>query len=473
MADLKERLLPPKPASALNVREVAANRPSASGRQAFQGVDVLGLKKRGQGLRSWIRVDTSGNSQAIEVDKFTMMRRCDLPARDLRLLDPLFVYPSTILGREKAIVVNLEQIRCIITADEVLLLNSLDSYVLHYVMELQRRLTATGVGEVWPSEGSDMNRRRGSRNFDNVFSNSSPDYLPFEFRALEVALEAACTFLDSQAAELEIEAYPLLDELTSKISTLNLERVRRLKSRLVALTRRVQKVRDEIEQLMDDDGDMAEMYLTEKKRRMELSFYGDQSMVGYKSVDGASISAPVSPVSSPPDSRKLEKSFSIARSRHESMRSSESTTESIEELEMLLEAYFVVIDSTLNKLTSVNTVVYNTNPFLSGFMTVYQPLFPVFLFQLKEYIDDTEDFINIQLDNVRNQLIQFELLLTTATFVVAIFGVVAGIFGMNFEIALFNVPSAFQWVLIITGICGVFIFSAFVWFFKYRRLMPL
>ena len=41
---------------------------------------------------------------------------------------------------------------------------------------------------------------------------------------------------------MEIEAYPLLDELTSKISTLNLERVRRLKSRLVALTRKVQKV---------------------------------------------------------------------------------------------------------------------------------------------------------------------------------------------------------------------------------------
>lgn len=448
MADLKERLLPPKPASAFNVRE-GINRPTASGRQAFQGVDVVEVKKRGQGLKSWIRVDTSGNSQVIEVDKFTMMRRCDLPARDLRLLDPVFVYPSTILGREKAIVVNLEQIRCIITADEVLLLNSLDKYVLQYVIDLQRRLTTAGVGEVgevWQSDHSDMNQRRGNRNFENLYSNNSPDYLPFEFRALEVALEAACTFLDTQAAELEIEAYPLLDGLTSKISTLNLERVRRLKSRLVALTRRVQKVRDEIEQLMDDDGDMAEMYLTEKKRRMELSFYGDQSMVGYRPVDGASISLPVSPVSSPPDShsRRLEKSLSIARSRHESMRSSESNNENIEELEMLLEAYFVVIDSTLNKLTS-----------------------------LKEYIDDTEDFINIQLDNVRNQLIQFELLLTTATFVVAIFGVVAGIFGMNFEIPLFDVPSAFQWVLIITGVCGVCIFSAFVWFFKYRRLMPL
>ena len=107
---------------------------------------------------------------------------------------------------------------------------------------------------------------------------------------------------------------------------------------------------------MDDDGDMAEMYLTEKKSRMESSFYGDQSLMGFRSNDGgASISAPVSPVSSPPDSRKLEKSLSIARSRHESMKSTESATENIEELEMLLEAYFVVIDSTLNKLTSVLT----------------------------------------------------------------------------------------------------------------------
>lgn len=76
-------------------------------------------------------------------------------------------------------------------------------------------------------------------------------------------------------------------------------------------------------------------------------------------------------------------------------------------------------------------------------------------------------------DNVRNQLIQFELLLTTATFVVAIFGVVAGIFGMNFTIPIFDDPGAFKWVLIITGITGVVIFSTFLWFFKYRRLMPL
>ncbi|CAH1438057.1 unnamed protein product [Lactuca virosa] len=147
----------------------------------FQGVDVLGLKKCGQGLPSWIRVDAAtGDSQVIEVDKFTIMRRCDLPARDLRLLDPLFVYPSTILGKEKAIVVNLKHICCIITADEVVLLNSLDSYVLQYMVELQRRLKVAGGGEVWQSEGAELTRRMGNsnRSLGDMFGNTSPEYFP-------------------------------------------------------------------------------------------------------------------------------------------------------------------------------------------------------------------------------------------------------------------------------------------------------
>ena len=57
---------------------------------------------------------------------------------------------------------------------------------------------------------------------------------------------------------------------------------------------------------MDDDGDMAEMYLTEKQRRME-SFFSEQSSQGYNSFGaGVSVSAPVSPISSPPESRWLE-----------------------------------------------------------------------------------------------------------------------------------------------------------------------
>ena len=51
-----------------------------------------------------------------------------------------------------------------------------------------------------------------------------------------------CFYFCSQTQTLEQEAYPALDELTSNISTLNLERVRQIKSRLVAISGRVQKV---------------------------------------------------------------------------------------------------------------------------------------------------------------------------------------------------------------------------------------
>lgn len=128
------------------------------------------------------------------------------------------------------------------------------------------------------------------------------------------------------------------------------------------------QVRDEIEQLMDDDSDMAEMYLTDKKEQQaDFAFFDAQKTGPHLSYVGAggSISAPVSPVGSPVASsymeRRLEKSFS-QKSRHDSMTSSRTTE--VEELEMLLEAYFVVIDGTLNKLTSVPFLLPLSSPLL-------------------------------------------------------------------------------------------------------------
>ncbi|KAH1040395.1 hypothetical protein J1N35_042138 [Gossypium stocksii] len=50
---------------------------------------------------------------------------------------------------------------------------------------------------------------------------------------------------------------------------------------------------------------------------------------------------------------------------------------------------------------------------------------------VREYIDDTEDYVNIQLDNQRNELIQLQLTLTIASFAIAVETLVAGWFGMN------------------------------------------
>ncbi|KAH9754799.1 Magnesium transporter MRS2-3 [Citrus sinensis] len=197
------------------------------------------------------------------------MRRTGLPARDLRILDPMLSYPSTILGRESAIVINLEQIKDIITAQEVLLLNSRDPSVAPFVEELKRRILchyqATKAqeddGDIsnWKnlydsgtpesrassppdfagtgiSESEEITEERKEDGKQGLENRDGPKVLPFEFVALEACLESACSCLENEATTLEQEAHPALDKLTSKISTLNLERVRQIKSRLVAIS---------------------------------------------------------------------------------------------------------------------------------------------------------------------------------------------------------------------------------------------
>ncbi|KAI3712303.1 hypothetical protein L1987_70854 [Smallanthus sonchifolius] len=59
--------------------------------------------------------------------------------------------------------------------------------------------------------------------------------------------------------------------------------------------------------------------------------------------------------------------------------------------------------------------------------------------RLREYVFETEDYINIMLDDKQNHLLQMGVMLTTATLVMGAFVVVAGVFGMNIGIDLFNV----------------------------------
>eukprot|EP01018_Ginkgo_biloba_P010687 Gb_31881 [translate_table: standard] len=57
--------------------------------------------------------------------------------------------------------------------------------------------------------------------------------------------------------------YPTLDELTSKISSHNLDQILS-KSAMTRVTICVQKVRYELEKNLDDDDDMDDLYLSRK-----------------------------------------------------------------------------------------------------------------------------------------------------------------------------------------------------------------
>ncbi|XP_004289906.1 PREDICTED: magnesium transporter MRS2-I-like [Fragaria vesca subsp. vesca] len=372
--------------------------------------------KKTAALRCWISLNQDGQGTVLDLDKYAIMRRVNIHARDLRLLDPLLSYPSTILGREKVIVLNLEHIKAIITAEEVLLRDPFDDNVLPIVEELQRRLPPASANFNGLGEEEDSGLQKD-------VETSEDDDFPFEFRALEVALEAICTSLDACTSELESDAYPALDELTSKISSRNLDRVRKLKSAMTRLTNRVQKVRDELEQLLDDDDDMADLYLSRK-------------LVG---------TSPVSD-SGAPNWSFTSPSITIGSKVSRTSRASVTTIQEendVEELEMLLEAYFMQIEGTLNKLTT-----------------------------LREYIDDTEDYINIQLDNHRNQLIQLELFLSSGTVCVSIYSLVAAIFGMNIPYTWNeNHEHMFKWVVITTGIVGASIFLFIVSYARHKGLV--
>ncbi|KAL0410164.1 UNVERIFIED_CONTAM: Magnesium transporter MRS2-3 [Sesamum latifolium] len=105
------------------------------------GVNISGgHRKKAAGVKPWLVLDSTGQAQVVEAEKHAIMRRTGLPARDLRILDPLLSYPSTVLGRERAIVTNLEHIKAIITAQEVFLLNSRDPLVIPFIDELERRI---------------------------------------------------------------------------------------------------------------------------------------------------------------------------------------------------------------------------------------------------------------------------------------------------------------------------------------------
>ncbi|KAL4590533.1 hypothetical protein LXL04_003465 [Taraxacum kok-saghyz] len=376
-------------------RDVLMVQPETETTSGDGGVGMLVKKKGTASARSWISIDSNVNETIMDIDKYAIMHRVQIHARDLRILDPLLSYPSTILGRERAIVLNLEHIKAIITAEEVLLRDPSDDNVIPVVEELRRRLPV-------------INASHG-----DLHEVDEEDESPFEFRALEVFLEAICSFHAARTTELETDAYPALDELTSKISSRNLDRVRKLKSAMTRLTARVQKVRDELERLLDDDDDMADLYLSRK-----LSSASPVSDSGGGAVSWFHGSPTIG--------------SKISRASRASVMTVHEDENDVEELEMLLEAYFMQIDGTLNKLTS-----------------------------LREYIDDTEDYINIQL----------ELFLSSGTVCMSIYALVTGIFGMNIPYTWNDDHGyMFKWVVILSGVFSAAVFLIIVSYARWKDL---
>ena len=184
------------------------------------------------------------------VSKAEMAARLRLPLRDLRVVDPSFRNEApVVLARERAIVVHLLHVRAVIEVDRMTLFDAEHPAVEAFLPHLQARLA--------------------------VSSRSPP---AFELRALEAVLVDVCNTLtrDTNTLSPQIEAMlmaltgPTAHSGTGQMGTapyqdvITLDRLLPLKNRLNELQTRSVQIRSALNDVLLNDDDMTEMYLSVK-----------------------------------------------------------------------------------------------------------------------------------------------------------------------------------------------------------------
>ncbi|GIL49759.1 hypothetical protein Vafri_6055, partial [Volvox africanus] len=281
--------------------------------------------------------------------------------------------------------------------------------------------------------------------------------MPFELRALEVVLEQTVNLLDAQTTELERATRMALDELTLRVNPRNLERMRHLKGRMAALSNKVDTVRGVLEKLLDDDRAMAAMNLTakEEQQQQQQAAAAAQQLAALEREEwlqqgSGTLPSPVNPASSssllqhplelqhvplagapssPPNLERITGQFGGGGGG-----AAVPDTEEVAVVEMLLEAYFMQLGHTWQRLQS-----------------------------LQSYIDSTEDLINLELDQQRNNLISVDLMVTFGSFLLTAMSVIAGLFGMNVTNRMEGDYSAFLGICIGSASTAVVLWLLFVY----------
>jgi len=472
---------------------------------------------------SWIVIDETGRRSFLHADKRSIIHKTGLniPIRDMRLLDfHLGTSDSTILVRDSALLVSLEHVRFIVTADRAIipregtdqdLLTSRFVDVLEDAIgewtrqkknfeeqQAQENSTA-GMAAAAVAAVGDNGESSSREKFKNFGSTAASDYdetssmnhelqdpLPFELVVLEAALKEVVASQSLQIKELEGVALPALDTLTRTINSANLELTRKVKTRHQRLTLRTEALRDELQRFLQDDEDMADMCLTRRKELDEAAkaavsvSSGDLGSTGVGGLGGGGDnSSPTTTYAPSPFTRRG--SLHLARFQHHvgspprsasalpardaflSMGRSnsnggpqaaaaaaaaaaeeEADAEAQQDVEYLLESYYMQVDGMYDKLVSVG-----------------------------EYIKDTEEYINIMLDSSRNRLIRFEIVLSVATFSIMPFNLLAGILGENLIIPEQITGSVGQFfgVNIAATVFCLFIFNVIVLYMRYTKLI--
>ncbi|KAG8755404.1 magnesium ion transporter, partial [Ceratobasidium sp. 423] len=191
-------------------------------------------------------LDAQGTVKSVS-GQFTKSDLCAehrLNPRDLRKIDsriPNLV--PTILTRKEAILVNILHIRALVKADAVILFDSYGS--------VDSRLHSVFLYHLE----------------HNLKQKSTP--LPYEFRALESILVSVVSALEAEMVFTRHLVGGLLAELEDDIDRDKFKRLLHYSRRLQSFMNRAKLVQVALEEVLQQDEDMNDMYLTDKKLEIE------------------------------------------------------------------------------------------------------------------------------------------------------------------------------------------------------------
>ncbi|CAL6306425.1 unnamed protein product [Bathycoccus prasinos] len=444
--------------------------------------------------RMWTVLDEHGRAKNLKASKAHVAAAFGVPLRDLHYLDPLrpTLTPANIFIRPKCLIVNLEHMKFIVTAEIALFLNAESLEVKRFVKFLRKYLKEVEIAQTQKREDlvkeatmmetiirdENENETQKLQQSNSALKNAQTTtkikeervlHLPFELLVLECAMHELGLVLDNETIALEREAAPCMEKMLQSVQAEELAEGRRIKEKLNALILRLEAFTEALSSILEHDESLDAMCLS-KLKVMELVRGDDISTTAAPDDDNENESAPrmgaaataqttttkksskkaqfITRVISNPTGMTMNEEKEYDPENEEEFETIDSTNEEDghehEGAEALLEAYFMHSAATQKRAHA-----------------------------LKDLLQNTEAVSSMILDRQRNELIKIDLVVSAALFACSIVSVAGSIFGMNLQSNLETKSGFFVGVIVVTSALAAASFLFIIFYCSRKNLFKL
>lgn len=402
----------------------------------------------GQHSLTLVHIDNKATARRLQMSTGFLLSDLHVRYRDLVVVDPTIAVPmgTVMFIRPTCIVLNLDvggHIRMVICENQVFILGVPDE-------------KDTSVSAIPTVEHVFVQ-------YVALCLKKASDSMPYELIALEAALNTAVGILTKDVNYHDDVSVEKIEAMLRTVNRDTLEGIRNIKHGVNVLQLRVSRLQTEIQEIMEDDTDMADLYLKRRRKMMKMKkprFPPEHGEVP-KVKTAKSFQRLYRPLRRygrrrwayrtlnprrDPDDMLIQRRVSLKRQRT----ADEDTRQpivvdphEIEEAEDLLEAIFVDSDILNRRLSAI-----------------------------EDRTKDAENLLELDLDTRRNELVGLNLVVATIAMSFGFGALVAGVFGMNLVNSdLVDEPWVLPVVLIVTLVLCIALIGAVVWYVRRRKLM--